>query len=152
MQYELFRQPEHVRPSFTLRPYQSKAVSSIFEQWINNQSTLLVLPTGTGKTICFAKVIDRAPEGRVMVLAHREELITQARDKIRLVTGEPVDIEMASRYASDHNKTRIVVSSIQTQIAGENGNGRMTRFRPNEFTLLIVDEARRHQTDTTKKL
>jgi len=128
-------------PRICLRPYQHDSITGIIDQFKACRSTLLVLPTGCGKTICFAALIDRMKSGRCMVLAHREELVFQAADKIKRVTGESCDIEMANHWADDYGNARIVVSSIQTQIAGENGNGRMTRFRPHDFSLIIIDEA-----------
>lgn len=125
-----------------LRPYQQDAVSRVLKQFETVDSTLVVKPTGTGKTVVFASLIERIQTGRVMVLAHREELIFQAADKIQRVTGIVPDIEMASRWANehDHHRSRVVVSSIQTQVAGQ-GGGRMLRFKPEEFRLVIVDEA-----------
>lgn len=126
------------------RPYQSDAVAAIREEWQQHQSVLAVLPTGTGKTIIFALIIIAAhTAGRVMVLAHREELINQAADKIQRVTGEVAEIEMADRRADTHmyQRARVIVSSIQTQIAGQTGKKRMQRFDPNEFGVLIIDEA-----------
>jgi len=76
---------------------------------------------------------------RILVLAHREELIFQAARKVRDVLREEPEIEMANLWAN--GSARVVISTIQTQIAGENGNGRMSRFRPHEFGLLVVDEA-----------
>ena len=83
-----------------LRPYQSDAVESAIEQFRSHQRTVGVLPTGTGKTIVFAGMADRAAKvGRVMILAHREELVQQAADKVGAFTGLPVDVEMADRKA-----------------------------------------------------
>ena len=126
-----------------LRSYQQAAVDGIFEAWRTARSTLLVQPTGTGKTVTFAHVINRMPMGRALVLAHREELIFQAADKIARVTGAKPDIEMAEMRADGamFGKARVVVSSIQTQCAGRNGDARMKRFDPQEFSLLVVDEA-----------
>jgi len=135
-----------------LRPYQLAAVDGIFEALRTARSTLLVQPTGTGKTVTFAHVINRMPMGRALVLAHREELIFQAADKIEAVTGSKPDIEMAEMRA-DHGmfgKARVVVSSIQTQCAGRNGDTRMKRFNPQEFSLLVVDEAH-HATAPTHR-
>jgi len=126
-----------------LRPYQAEAVDAVIAEWRNSPATLVVMPTGTGKTIVFAHIIDRLHAGRTMVLAHREELIHQAVGKIQAVTGRRPDIEMAHYAANEakmFRKAPVVVSSIQTQIAGRNG-GRMTRFDPLEFELAIVDEA-----------
>ena len=86
-----------------LRPYQQKAVDSIFKSWGEFDKTLLVLPTGCGKTVCFAKVAERALKdgGKALVLAHREELLTQARDKIAAVTGLSCAFEKAGQSAID---------------------------------------------------
>lgn len=67
-----------------LRPYQREAEAAILGEWdAGILRTLLVLPTGCGKTIVFSKVIeDRVRAGdRVLVLAHRGELLEQAADK-----------------------------------------------------------------------
>jgi len=126
-----------------LRPYQQAAVDKVFEAWQSSVATLLVMPTGCGKTITFAEVIRRRPPGRAMLLAHREELIFQGAEKIKAVAGIQPDIEMADLHAGSDlfSKSAVVVSSIQTQNAGENGDGRMTRFDPADFGLLIIDEA-----------
>jgi superfamily II DNA or RNA helicase len=134
-----------------LRPYQSAAVDSIFDAWDTASATLLVQPTGTGKTVVFAHVLDRLPPGsRAMVVAHREELVWQACDKIEAVTGHKPDVEMADMRAANtlYGKSRFVVSTVQTQIAGCQGAGRMTRFDPAEFSVLVVDEAHHATADT----
>ncbi len=128
-----------------LRPYQLEAVDAVFREWDKGvQSTLLVLPTGLGKTICFAEIIRRMQPRRCKVLAHREELIFQARDKIQRVTGLDCDIEMADLIAPCHGLFRapVVVSTVQTQIAGRERK-RMHRFNPLDFGLVIIDEAHR---------
>ena len=73
-----------------LRPYQSEAVTAIRREWSEGkQRTLLVLPTGGGKTVVMSKVAEGAVRegGRVLIMAHRGELLTQAADKLRRVTG-----------------------------------------------------------------
>lgn len=127
-----------------LRPYQQAAVDGVYEAWREHDSTLLVLPTGCGKTVCFAHVIKRLTFGRAMVLAHREELIWQAAAKIKAVIGEEPEIEMADHRADRGHlftRSRVVVSSIQTQCAGLNGASRMSRFKPEQFGCVIIDEA-----------
>ena len=118
-------------------------MDSVLEAWKDVRATLLVMPTGSGKTRVVAGVIERLPAGRVMFLAHREELIFQAASHIHRVTGQQPAIEMAEMRA-DHamfGKARVVVSSIQTQCAGRNGDTRMKRFDPGEFGLVVADEA-----------
>lgn len=128
-----------------LRDYQERAVDAILEAFQDSATTLLVMATGLGKTVVFAHIIDRMKgRGRAIVLAHREELIAQAWEKIRGVTGVEADVEMANCWASEAGhftgKSPIVVSSIQTQCAGRLG-GRMQRFDPREFGLCVIDEA-----------
>ena len=126
-----------------LRPYQSAASDAIFSEWLEHDSTLVVMPTGGGKTVLFADVIRRVFPRRAMVLAHREELIFQARDKIQRVTGLRAEVEMGDyRVEGDlFHPARVVVSTIQTQCSGGDGGGRMAKFDPAQFGLLIVDEA-----------
>ena len=126
-----------------LRPYQSDASDAIFTEWLTHDSTLVVIPTGGGKTVLFADVIRRIFPRRALVLAHREELIFQARDKIQRVTGLRVDVEMGEYKAEDglFDAARVVVSTIQTQCSGGDGGGRMAKFDPQRFGVLIIDEA-----------
>ena len=70
-----------------LRPYQQAAVDAVHEAFREHDSTLVVQPTGTGKTVLFAEVI-RREHRRALVIAHREELIWQAAKKIEQITGE----------------------------------------------------------------
>ena len=73
-----------------MRPYQQAAKEAIHTEWeTGHQHTLLVLPTGCGKTIVFAAVVeDQVRAGdRVLILAHRGELLDQAADKILRSTG-----------------------------------------------------------------
>src|SRR5215472_576959 len=133
-----------------LRPYQSAAAEAVFKEWLENDSTLVVMPTGGGKTILFADVIRRVFPRRALVIAHREELIFQARDKIQRVTGLQADVEMGD-YKADgglFDSSRVVVSTIQTQCSGGDGGGRMGKFDPQRFGVLIIDEAH-HATSPT---
>jgi len=126
-----------------LRPYQSAAVTAVEAEWREHRSTLLVLPTGGGKTVVFSEIIRRAFPRRALVLAHREELVFQARDKVAAMTGWRVDVEMGEARAEMDcmfGGPRVVVSTIQTQASGGDGGGRMTRFNPRMFGVLVVDE------------
>lgn len=136
------------------RPYQNEAIAAIHREWESHNSTLAVLATGLGKTIIFSHVINELIQrGRVMVVAHREELIHQAAAKIKTVTGHTPEIEMASQRADSHFFVRspIIVGSIQTQVSGKDG-GRMKRFDPMEFSALIIDEAHHATAETYRRV
>lgn len=135
-----------------LRDYQEAAVEGVFREFAEHGSTLAVLPTGLGKTVLFAEVIRRMHESgtRAMVLAHREELITQAADKIRRVTGLDAQVEMGEQKVQDMFGAMppVVVSTVQTHCAGGDGAGRMSKFAPDDFGLVVIDEAH-HATSAT---
>ena len=127
-----------------MRSYQSIAGENVMAEFQNVNSTLVVMPTGLGKTILFADIVRRFFPRRALVLAHREELIFQAKDKIERVTGLTCAVEMADYRVNDHDMfhgaASVVVSSIQTQCSGGDGGGRMTKFDPAGFGLIVVDE------------
>lgn len=128
---------------YSLRPYQRDAIQAIEEEWKSVSSTLLVLPTGTGKTVVFSEIIKRAFPRRALVLCHRKELIFQAKEHIEKTSGFRVDIEMADLHADTgglFSEAQVIVSSIQTQNAGGDGRGRMSKFLPDDFGYLICDE------------
>lgn len=122
-----------------LRPYQTEARESIQKEWTaGNKKTLLVLPTGCGKTIVFSKVIeDRVRLGeRVLVLAHRSELLDQASDKLLQATGLQTSLEKAES-TSLGSWNRVVVGSVQTLQQPK----RLAKFDPDHFDSIVVDEA-----------
>lgn len=129
------------------RDYQMRSINSVFEARRNGvRSVLGVAATGTGKTIIFSGVIRKMFPLRTMVIAHRQELIWQAHDKIQKVTGLQVDVEMGEHKASmDASlfkpRAAAVVSTVQTHVAGGDGGGRIGKFDPMDFGLLIIDEA-----------
>ncbi len=126
-----------------LRDYQQQAVDRALELFQTQQAVLIVLATGLGKTVAAAHIANAfMGKGRIMLLAHREELIMQGQATLQQVTGGTSEVEMADSWVTDAfwGGPQIVVSTIQTQVAGRNG-GRMTRFDPHQFSLLIVDEA-----------
>lgn len=121
---------------YHLRPYQVEAKHAIFRELALRKSTLLEMATGLGKTVLFAHVAQEWP-GRVLVIAHRDELIRQAADKIRAVTEEHVGIEMGRDRADDELfGTKVTVASIQTLARAK----RRSRFHPDHFSLIVIDE------------
>ena len=126
-----------------LRDYQIKAIAQTNEALETKASALLVMATGTGKTVVFTHLA-AARKKRVLILAHRQELIEQAAEKVFMVTSERPAIEMAGTYSDEHSAygtNKIVVASVQTMISGHAEKKRMERFRPGDFDLVIVDEA-----------
>lgn len=128
---------------FKPRDYQIAAHDSIFEEWRTLCSTLVVSPTGTGKTCLFSMVCNTVQPKRALVIAHREELITQACNKIEQFTGLQCGVEMADQYVNNSlfGEMPVVVSTIQTQNSSFGDRKRMSRFNPKDFGVLIIDEA-----------
>ena len=134
-----------------LRPYQHDAREAVKRAHEEVASTLVVMATGCGKTVLFSDIIRERQPGRTMVIAHRQELIFQAQKKIMAVTGLDAQVEMGEYHAdmrSLHGPPPVVISTVQTHTAGGDGGGRMTKFDPMDFSLLIVDEAH-HATSAT---
>ena len=133
-----------------LRPYQNEALASVEGEFSRGiRSTLIVLATGCGKTIVFSHVAAREVRrgGRVLILAHRGELLQQAIDKLRAATGIEAGLEKAeetSAVAFDELPYTVVVGSVQSMKSQK----RLARFSPNEFTLIVIDECHHALTGT----
>ncbi len=122
-----------------LRPYQHEALTSVMDTWDRGvQKTLLVLPTGCGKTIVFSKIIEELVRRgqRVLVLAHRGELLEQAQDKLKQATGLSCATEKAEESCIG-SWYRVVVGSVQTLMREK----RLNQFSPDYFDTIIIDEA-----------
>lgn len=133
-----------------LRDYQQEARMAIQKEWEDGkQKTLLVLPTGTGKTIVFSKVIeDRVKKGeRVLVLAHRGELLDQAADKLEQSTGLKTATEKAEQ-TSLNSFFRVVVGSVQTMMREK----RLSKFDVDFFDTIIIDEAHHSISDSYQRV
>lgn len=133
-----------------LRPYQQEAKDAIFEQWDNGvKKTLLVLPTGCGKTVVFAKVTeDCVRQGnRVLILAHRGELLDQAADKLMKTTGLGCALEKAENTCWG-SWFRVVVGSVQTLMRQK----RLDQFPEDFFDTIIIDEAHHCISDSYQKV
>lgn len=122
-----------------LRPYQREAENAVLDQWASGVSrTLLVLPTGCGKTIVFCtlakELVSRGD--RVLIMAHRGELLEQAADKLRKSTGLQCAVEKAEETCMG-SWFRVVVGSVQTLMREK----RLEQFPEDYFDAIIVDEA-----------
>lgn len=122
----------------TLRPYQQDFVNGVargFHEGFMRQ--LGVMPTAGGKTIVFSNIAARfwtKREERTLILAHREELVQQAADKLFAATGLTASIEQADRHAD--RASPVVCASVQTL-----QRGRLESWAKDHFGLVIVDEA-----------
>lgn len=133
-----------------LRPYQQQARERIHAEWeAGHTRTLLVLPTGTGKTIVFASVAaDQVRAGhRVLILAHRGELLEQAADKLQRSTGLVSAVEKADATCLN-TWFRVVVGSVQTL----QRTARLERFPHDYFGTIIIDEAHHAITDGYRRI
>lgn len=133
-----------------LREYQRAALDAIASGWREFRRQLLVLPTGTGKTIVFAHAamneIDRG--GSVLVLAHRDELILQAIDKLRAACGIDALVEKGGLRALDSFRAgSVVVASVQSLHID-----RLIRWPRDSFDLIIVDEAHHALSDSYRNI
>ena len=116
----------------TLRPYQQQLVTDIRLQYqLGKRSVLAVLPTGGGKTVCFAYIADAASRkgNRVLILVHRAELLDQASRSLPMHHGI-----IAANRAMDLSHA-VQVASVQTVAR------RLHRLPREMFQLIVVDEA-----------
>lgn len=122
-----------------LRPYQEDAKVAVLNEWDEGrQKTLLVLPTGTGKTIVFSAITEECVRNgeRVLILAHRGELLDQAADKLYKTTGLKASVEKAEQSCLG-SWFRVVVGSVQTLMREK----RLAGFSRDYFDTIIIDEA-----------
>ena len=133
-----------------LRPYQQEARKAIENEWEEGRRrTLLVLPTGCGKTVVFCSVAaDCAEAGeRVLILAHRGELLDQAADKMQKLTGMQCALEKAES-TSIGSTLPVTVGSVQTMMQ----QSRLDRFPPDHFGTIIIDEAHHSLSESYRRI
>jgi superfamily II DNA or RNA helicase len=129
-----------------LRPYQAAAIEAILSRYAaGDQRVMIEMPTGSGKTVILAELAKLfMGHGRILVVAHRDELIRQAAAKIRAIAGITPAIEKAEEFSAEndmHGRPAVIVSSVQTLTSGKDPTRRrMHRFNPREFGLVILDE------------
>lgn len=119
--------------SISLRPYQEEALRIVEERYdagVHRQA--LQLPTGAGKTICFAELINRRG-GRALIIAHREELLDQAQKKLAMVA--PHLSSGIVKAARNEVCNDVLIASIQSL----GRDKRLEKFN-HTFDTVIVDE------------
>jgi len=132
-----------------LRPYQTESINAVSDKWKQFRKLLLVLPTGCGKTIVFSKLAAQCAETgkRTLILAHREELLDQARDKLYRSTGQIANLEKADSTCIGNlfaQNNLITVGSVQTMMR----QSRLDKFDKEFFQYIIVDEAHHALSDS----
>ncbi|MBR3891459.1 MAG: DEAD/DEAH box helicase [Bacilli bacterium] len=133
-----------------LRPYQKSAIEAVKKEWEEgHKKTLLVLPTGTGKTVVFSKIVEECTKdgSKALILAHRGELLDQAADKLAQVCGLGSALEKAES-TSLGSLYPITVGSIQT-LAQEK---RLNKFPKNYFKTIVVDEVHHCLSDSYQRV
>ena len=120
-----------VQPLMPLRPYQEQAIASVRIAVMQADRALLVMPTGSGKTVVFSEIcrLAREKKRKVLILVHRRELIKQASDKLK-----KAGVSTASSPQASIHRSPVQVASVQTLIR---------RLNTSSFTpdLIIIDEA-----------
>lgn len=140
-----------MQAQINLRGYQRECLAAIFDRYkAGARRQLVCLPTGTGKTVIFAQFPSFfRMKRRMLILAHREELLNQARDK--LLAANPalkVEIEQAGRSASQ--SSNVVVASVPT--LGRRSSRRLARLDPEQFSIVVIDEAHHATAETYRRI
>ena len=136
-----------------LRDYQTEDVGKILDEFKTVQSTIYVAATGLGKTVSMVKVAERMLPGRTIFMVHSGELVNQAVQAFERA-GLTCEIEKAELVASTNLFTRsdVVVATVQTLQSGKDEWTRMKRFKPEDFSLLLYDEAHLSVAPGNKKI
>lgn len=117
-----------------LRPYQRECLNIIDN--MEGGSGLVKLPTGTGKTYVFSHI---KRKGRVLILSHRDELVKQPE--------KYYDCSFGIEKGEQHSKGEEVVSASVPSLAR-----RLENFKPDDFDMIITDEAHHATADTYRKI
>ena len=125
---------EGLIPYDKLRPYQQECVGTL--NAIDSGSHLVAMATGLGKTVVMPFIKSR---GRVLILSHREELVNQPVKYFNV----PVGFEQAKRHSDGEE---IVCASVQSLVR------RLKHFSPDDFDVIITDEAHHAVAPTYKKI
>jgi len=140
-----------MQAQINLRDYQRECLAAIFNRYkAGARRQLVCLPTGTGKTVIFAQFPSFfRMKRRMLVLAHRAELLNQARDK--LLAANPalkVGIEQAAQTASESSD--VVVASVPT--VGRRGSRRLAGVDPDQFSIVVIDEAHHATAESYRRI
>lgn len=126
------------------RPYQQEAIDAVQSGWAQYRTQLLNIPTGGGKTVIFSHLAQAALPGRTLILAHRDELLDQAIEKLHRATGIFAQKEKAEHTAS--LQASVVVASVQTMAR------RLGKWPQDHFDFVVIDEAHHILAETYGKV
>lgn len=134
-----------------LRDYQVQTRSAVLKEFETVNSTLVVWPTGCGKTVLAAEIIKHFSPKRSLFLVHRDTLLFQSKETIEHHARLRCDIEMAEHRAGGDlfERATCVVATVQTLINGE--QSRLKKFDPKDFSLLVVDEGHHYTSPGWRK-
>lgn len=127
-----------------LRPYQEECVNEVEKSFLEFKKVLLVLATGLGKTICAIEIAKKYIDNnkKVLFIAHREELLDQAAEKMLLFHS--IDFTMIKSDKKFEEEKMFHIGSIQS-LCKEN---RLFKFPKDYYSLIIVDEAHHTMANT----
>lgn len=128
--------------AFRLRPYQQEAVDATLNHFRrSDESAVIVLPTGAGKSLVIAELA-RLARRRILVLAHVKELVEQNHAKFRSY-GLTAGVFSAGLQRKEHQH-QVTFASVQSVAAS------LDQFR-DEYSLLIIDECHRVSGEDTSQ-
>ncbi|KAI9219213.1 P-loop containing nucleoside triphosphate hydrolase protein [Blastocladiella britannica] len=141
------QQQQHLKP-LELRPYQRECIDATLAARARGLRRMAVsLPVGAGKTVVFSTLIRDLPAPvpratKVLVLAHRAELLDQAVKQIRRACPElnvVLDSGPVKKTVANLDGVDVVVASVTA--LGRTGSTRLAKYNPNEFKCIVIDEA-----------
>lgn len=131
-----------------LREYQQRSKIAIYNEWKHHNSVMFQMPTGTGKTCLFVSIIKdihnwnkRTKQiNRILVLAHREELIDQISENLGQRYGIAHGIIKSGKESESRHPVQ--VASVQTLVR------RLDEWKNKSFSFIIIDEAHHSVAET----
>lgn len=137
-----------------LRDYQKEAIEKVTQEWDKGKkNTLLIMPTGTGKTIVFTSIInqivknDDSKKKKVLILAQRGELLKQAGEKLDNIFNIPSALEKAQSFALNASEP-VTLGSMQSFKQDK----RLESYPKDYFDTIIIDEAHHTMSESYLKI